>query len=146
MGRVCGRGSGNARGDPVIHECPADGCDYSGELGSVCGHFGGKQDPEHKGSYQTAKAMLEASAEASGGGSQETQSDRDLEFPENNSSSGDPEPVTEPDRIGCPSCGSRNFASSELTLSAIPDLSDRARSALEAHTYHCHDCGEVFDL
>lgn len=138
------RGSGNARGDPVIHECPADGCDYQGELGSVCGHFGGKQDPEHKGSYQTAKAMLEASAEASGAGSQETQSD--LEFPENDSSSGDPKPEPEPDRIGCPSCGSRNFANSELTLSTIPDLSDRARSALEAHTYHCHDCGEVFDL
>ena len=138
------RGSRNARGDPVIYDCPADGCDYSGEIGSVCGHFGGKQDPEHKGSYQTAKAMLEASAEASGGGSQETQSGGDLEFPENDSS-GDPKPEEEPDRIGCPSCGSGNFASSELTLSTIPDLSDRARSALEAHTYHCHDCGEVFD-
>lgn len=128
----------------MIYDCPADGCDYSGEIGSVCGHFGGKQDPEHKGSYQTAKAMLEASAEASGGGSQETQSGGDLEFPENDSS-GDPKPEEEPDRIGCPSCGSGNFASSELTLSTIPDLSDRARSALEAHTYHCHDCGEVFD-
>lgn len=141
------RGSGNARGDPVIYDCPVDGCDYSGELGSVCGHFGGKQDPEHKGSYQTAEAMLEASAEASGSGSQELQSGGDLEFPENESSSDpDPEPVTEPDRIACPSCGSPNFASSELTLSAISDLSDRARNALEAHTHHCHDCGEVFDL
>ena len=87
--------------------------------------------------------------EASEAGSQNNESGRrDLEFPENSSASIDsePEPDPEPERIGCPSCGSGNFASSELTLSTIPDLSERARSALEAHTYHCHDCGEVFDL
>lgn len=136
------RGSGYARGVAVTYQCPADDCDYTGELGSVCGHFGGKQDSEHKGSYQTARAMLEASE----AGSQNNESGRrDLEFPENSSDS-EPEPVREPERIGCPSCGSGNFASSKLTLSTIPDLSERARSALEAHTYHCHDCGEVFDL
>jgi len=85
--------------------------------------------------------MLEASAD----GSQNDPSGGDLEFPESPGSS-DPDPDPEPKRTSCPECGSGNFASSELTLSTIPDLSDRARAALSSHGWHCHDCGEVFDL
>jgi len=70
----------------------------------------------------------------------------ELDFPENPNATDDPEPETEPSRSRCPECGSGNFASSDLTLQNIPGLSERAKRALQEHEYHCHDCGEVFDL
>ena len=71
----------------------------------------------------------------------------ELDFPENpDASDPDPEPDSEPSRSRCTECGSGNYASSDLALEKIPNLSDRAKRALKAHEYHCHDCGEVFDL
>jgi len=131
-------------------ECPADGCDYSGVVKSVAAHYSGKQDPEHSGGYHDAKAQLDEVIDRSGG-SQETDPEPDggsneLEFPENPDATDDPEPETKPSRSRCPDCGSGNYASTELTLQNISGLSERARRALESHEYHCHDCGEVFDL
>lgn len=140
-------------------ECPADGCDYSGVVKSVAAHYSGKQDPEHSGGYHDAKAMIEGRydptqedmpGEFDPGGSQTQDPESDggsseLDFPENPNAS-DPEPETEPSRSRCPECGSGNYASTELALEKVPNLSDRAKRALESHEYHCHDCGEVFDL
>ena len=69
----------------------------------------------------------------------------DLDFPGNPDVS-DPDPEPEPSRSRCPECGSSTYGSTDLALEKIPNLSDRARNALETHAYHCHDCGEVFDL
>jgi hypothetical protein len=40
------------------HECPADGCDYVGNLRSVCGHYGGTKDADHAGHYHEAREIL----------------------------------------------------------------------------------------
>ena len=126
--------------------CPADGCDYSGVQQSVAAHYSGKRDDAHSGGYHDAKAMMDSDS-----GSQDTDPEPDggnneLDFPENPNATDDPEPETEPSRSRCPECGSGNFASSDLTLQNIPGLSERAKRALQEHEYHCHDCGEVFDL
>lgn len=131
-------------------ECPADGCEYSGVVQSVAAHYSGKRDDAHSGGYHDAKAQIDSSA----GSQTETSIDPDpepdggsddLDFPENPDAS-DPDPEPEPSRSRCSECGSSNYASADLALQKIPNLSDRAKRALKAHEYHCHDCGEVFDL
>lgn len=133
-------------------ECPADGCEYNGEIESVAGHYGGKQDTEHAGSYQTAMNILQTNdSNINSGGSQNEDPEPDggsneLDFPENPDATDDPEPETEPSRSRCPECGSGNYASSDLSLQNISGLSEKAKRALQEHEYHCHDCGEVFNL
>lgn len=141
-------------------ECPAEGCEYSGVVQSVAAHYSGKRDDVHSGGYHDAKALLEGSydptqedmpGEFDPGGSQTEDPEPDggsseLDFPENPDATDDPEPETEPSRSRCPECGSGNYASTELTLQNISGLSEKAKRALESHEYHCHDCGEVFDL
>jgi hypothetical protein len=41
-----------------MYECPADGCDYTGPIDSVCGHFSGCKDDGHLGHYESARAHL----------------------------------------------------------------------------------------
>lgn len=144
-------------------ECPADGCDYTGVVQSVAAHYSGKRDDAHSGGYHDAKALLEGRYDPTQedmpgqfdpSGSQtddpEPEPEPDggsgeLDFPENPDAS-DPEPEPEPSRSRCPECGSGNYASTDLALQKIPNLSDRAKQALKEHEFHCHDCGEVFDL
>jgi hypothetical protein len=147
-----------------VPECPVEGCNYTGVPRSVAAHYSGKQDDDHSGGYHDAKAMIEGRYDATqedmpggfdpGGSQTKTLSDpeddggsSELDFPENpDASDPDPEPETETSRSRCPECGSGNFASSDLALEKVPNLSERAKKALKAHDYHCHDCGEVFDL
>jgi len=42
----------------TMYDCPADGCDYSGPVDSVCGHYSGRKDGDHIGHYETARAHL----------------------------------------------------------------------------------------
>ena len=132
-------------------ECPADGCDYTGVVQSVAAHYSGKRDDAHSGGYHDAKAQLDEAIDRNGGSQTEDPEpdggSSELDFPENpDASDPDPEPEPEPSRSRCPECGSSNYASTDLALEKIPNLSDRARNALETHAYHCHNCGEVFDL
>lgn len=128
--------------------CPADDCDYSGVVKSVCAHYSGKQDDAHTGGYHDAKAKLDDVIDRDGGSQNDPEPDGgsndELDFPENPDNDTDPDP--EPSRSRCPECGSGNYASSSMTLEKVPNLSDGSKRSLKAHDYHCHDCGEVFDL
>lgn len=44
-------------------ECPAVGCDFSGDRKSVRGHFGGSIDAAHRGSFKTALKAADSSTE-----------------------------------------------------------------------------------
>jgi len=80
----------------------------------------------------------------------DTSADGGVTFPENPDAdtSSDPTPEDDPsdDPDGCPSCGSSTIADADRTLSEVPNLRDRHRTALKTHDKHCLDCGEVFDL
>ena len=51
------------------HECPKDGCDYTGFENSVAAHYSGSKD--HDGGYERAKILM-ADQEQAGGSSTET--------------------------------------------------------------------------
>jgi DNA-directed RNA polymerase subunit RPC12/RpoP len=136
-------------GDYMSYYC--DNCDKPYDtLHGMAMHYLNSGSHPNVSEYPAAESLADDSKQDTSDTSNSNSSkpnSSELDFPENpDASDPDPEPETEPSRSRCPDCGSGNFASSDLALQKVPNLSERAKKALKAHDYHCHDCGEVFDL
>jgi hypothetical protein len=74
-----------------VVECPVDGCDYTGEKGSVVAHASGKRDEAHTGiGYQKARQLLDLDDSGPADASDPDES------PPDDEGDTDPSPDTEP--------------------------------------------------
>lgn len=147
-----------------VVQCPVEDCDYSGLPDSVAGHYSGKRDDAHKGTYREVLKRLETDLESQDGSKDEggsnppaenagmtpseaastaTQTER-VEFPENPDAADDVDEVDEvEDEPTCPDCGSNYYA-------LVEDHADELRAngdewvMDDGYTHICAECTEVY--
>lgn len=104
--------------------CPAPGCPEQGTRAELSGHWGGKSDDAHSGSFREAFDSESASDGASAGPSESPDPEGDRS---GNPTFGDADPSGDPDEIDLP-CGHDSYDPSEA-----PDPPFRAE---------CEQCGD----
>lgn len=133
-----------------MHECPADGCEYTGVKSSVLGHYSGKQDEAHSGGYADAKRALseggqQESTESTDGGSTEGGAATPSFPAADGGSDGDEE-------VSCPECNSTEEvyeADSVLSLyerHAHVTVTPEVRRNLRDADAGCVGCGTAFTV
>lgn len=118
----------------VMHQCPADGCDYEGLFHPVCAHYSGKRDAPHSGGFEKAKNLLE-NGEAN---LAETSSETSFE--------GDPQPSSET-KSSEPSSGNLAFPSNpDQDPTGEGGASSRSGGSSSSDDVSCPGCGETEEL
>lgn len=155
----------------TVVECPVDDCDYSGLPESVAGHYSGKRDKAHQGTFPNIlkelkrRQAVKESGDGSGdeGGSNPPAEDAEMtpskaaatattdggasnasavEFPENPDADDDDVDDVE-DEPTCPDCGSNYYA-------LVEDHADELRAngdewvMDDGYTHICAECTEVY--
>jgi len=123
-----------------IHECPVDGCEYTGVKSSVQAHYSGKQDEQHAGGYERARMIIDGQAEPADptpSDTDETPSEPDT--PDTSDSPVHDHPPVESGQSGgtnaaCPHCGD----SLGVTEAQARELIDQGKDT-------CGNCGKTID-
>lgn len=126
-----------------VWKCPAETCDDTfASKAAVKGHWGGKQDEDHRGPWHEADEAYREATESAEAGTEEAVVDGGgseggkLELPEQGSSGTSAEPTTD---AVCPDCGGEKYD----TVGNAADKIEQAGydpSAAPDDARVCYDC------